>query len=118
MTARLALDTAMRGDFFNGHDGGGPEWVHGLFALLVVVALVAGTIFVVRMLLANRPIGRHVSPPPPPHSPALAELDLRYARGEVTREEYLQRRADLTGHLGGATPPMTMPPGPGVPPAA
>ena len=27
----------------------------------------------------------------------LAELDLRYARGEIGRDEYLQRRADLGG---------------------
>jgi putative membrane protein len=107
----------MRGEFFNGNEGG-PEWVRGLFVLLVVIALVVGTIFVVRMLLANRPVtlGRHVAPPPPPHSPALAELDLRYARGEVSREEYLQRRADLIGHLGGPPPPAS--PGPGVPPSA
>jgi putative membrane protein len=109
----------MRGDFAFRHDGG-PEWIHGLFVLLVVVALVAGTIFVVRMLLASRPASRHVPPPPPVQSPAEAELDLRYARGEITREEYLQRRADLIGHLGGS-PPLMPPPGPpgaGVPPAA
>ena len=28
---------------------------------------------------------------------ALAELDLRYARGEIGRDEYFQRRADLGG---------------------
>jgi putative membrane protein len=28
---------------------------------------------------------------------ALAALDLRYARGEMGRDEYLQRRADLGG---------------------
>ncbi|HEV7678244.1 MAG TPA: SHOCT domain-containing protein [Candidatus Dormibacteraeota bacterium] len=107
----------MRGEFFNGNEGG-PEWVRGLFVLLVVIALVVGTIFVVRMLLANRPltIGRHTPPPPALYSPALAELDLRYARGEITREEYLQRRADLAAHLGG--PPPMAPPGPGVPPSA
>lgn len=27
----------------------------------------------------------------------LGELDLRYARGEIARDEYLQRRADLGG---------------------
>ena len=34
-----------------------------------------------------------------PHGPAqaLAELDLRYARGEIERADYLQRRADLLG---------------------
>jgi|ERR1039458_2292724 hypothetical protein len=29
--------------------------------------------------------------------PALDELDLAYARGQLTRDEYFRRRADLTG---------------------
>ncbi len=39
---------------------------------------------------------RRASAPPLP-SPAMAELDMLYARGEVARAEYLTRRADLTG---------------------
>ena len=40
-----------------------------------------------------------------PHAsdPALQELRLRYARGELTREEFVQRNADLGG--GGQPPP-------------
>jgi uncharacterized membrane protein len=30
-------------------------------------------------------------------SPAMDELDLAYARGQISREEYFRRRADLTG---------------------
>lgn len=37
-------------------------------------------------------------------SPALDELDVAYARGQLSREEYFRRRADLTGWS---------PPGPG-----
>lgn len=37
--------------------------------------------------------------------PALAELRLRYARGEVTQEEYLIRAYDLGGHATYAPPP-------------
>jgi putative membrane protein len=33
-----------------------------------------------------------------PLNAAVGELDLRYVRGEVEREEYLQRRADLLNH--------------------
>jgi hypothetical protein len=43
----------------------------------------------------------------------VAELDLRYARGEVDRVEYLQRRADLLGQTpsdGGGIPPGPAPP--------
>lgn len=72
-------------------------WLHDLFWLLIVVALVVGAWLVVRAVL-QRPM-----PPRPPYAPggphqnALNELDLRYARGEINRDEYLQRRADLTG---------------------
>jgi len=43
--------------------------------------------------------------------PALDELDLAYARGQLTRDEYLRRRADLTGWG-----PPGGPPGFGGPP--
>ena len=82
-------------------------WLHDLFWLLIVVALVAGAILVVRSLL-HRPYGQRPWSGPWPHTPAMHELDLRYARGEISRDEYLQRRADLSGHG----------PQPGPPPAA
>lgn len=34
-------------------------------------------------------------PAPPPLDPAEQELRMRYARGEIDREEFLQRRIDL-----------------------
>jgi len=30
-------------------------------------------------------------------NPAMAELEMLYARGEVSRDDYLTRRADLSG---------------------
>ncbi len=96
---------------------GGFFWLGGLFSLLVVVALVAGVILVVRQLSAHphTPQGRPDAPSTP-LSRAVEELDLRYARGEIERTEYLQRRADL---MHGAHP-MAPPPGPGpaAPPQA
>ncbi|MDB5064937.1 MAG: hypothetical protein JWM18_1371 [Chloroflexi bacterium] len=85
-------------------------WVHGLFTLLVVAAIVAGAVLIARNW--HRPL-----PPPAagatPPSPALHELDLRYARGEIERTEYLQRRADITGvDAAGGTAPA-----PGTPPS-
>ncbi len=44
----------------------------------------------------------------PTHDPALAELRLRFARGEVTQEEFLIRAYDL-----GGTPCYVPPPTPG-----
>jgi hypothetical protein len=35
---------------------------------------------------------------------ALRILDERYARGEIGREEYLEKRADLLGDQGGDRP--------------
>lgn len=35
------------------------------------------------------------NPAPPPLDPAAQELRMRYARGEISREEYLQRKIDL-----------------------
>ena len=65
-------------------------WLHGLFVLLMVVALVVGTVLLVRVIV-KRPRATY----PAPLHPALAELDFRYARGEIERPDYLQRRADL-----------------------
>ena len=90
---------------------GGPGWVHDLFWLLIVVAVVAGVVIVVRIVLGHQ---QTAGAAPPRHvaSQAMYELDLRYARGEIDRVEYMQRRADLMGQ-----PPPGAPPGPGPGPA-
>jgi uncharacterized membrane protein len=80
---------------------------HGIFALLLVIVLVS--------LIFHRRhyyYGYHYGPPwhwgpssttpgtpplAPPRSEALAILEGRYARGEIQREEYLQKKADLGG---------------------
>jgi hypothetical protein len=59
--------------FYRG--GSGLFWLHDLFWLLIVVALVVGVILVVRSLL-HRPYGQR----PWQQNPAVHELDLRYAR--------------------------------------
>jgi putative membrane protein len=89
---------------FDNAPGDSFGWVHGLFTLLVVAAIVAGVVLIARQW-------RRPAPPPAagwsPQSPAIHELDLRYARGEVERTEYLQRRADIlgTGGLAAAATP-------------
>jgi putative membrane protein len=70
------------------------EWVHGLFTLLVVAAIVAGVVLIARHWRQPLPPPAAAATPP---SPALHELDLRYARGEIERTDYLQRRADISG---------------------
>jgi uncharacterized membrane protein len=89
-----------------GHGGGWPDsllWV--IFSLLLVLLLLA----IVSLALdayyrAQRPrhLGRRVGPGMPPGffpgGRALAVLGMRYARGEISREEYLRAREDLAGH--------------------
>lgn len=74
-------------------DGTMPGWMAGgmwvallLWALLLVALIalaVAGTVKLLR------------GAAPPRERLAREELDLRYARGQLDRDEYLQRRADL-----------------------
>lgn len=57
-----------------------------LVALLLVIALIiTALVWLVRNMRGGSPA----------RGGALDELDSSYARGEVSREEYLQRRADL-----------------------
>jgi putative membrane protein len=75
-------------------------WIWLVFGLLLLVLLVVGVIWLVRSIASGS------GSPAPPSSwstgsgSAREELDRRYARGEITREEYQQIRADLEGHGG------------------
>lgn len=110
--------------------GVGFSWV-GVVGLILFAALI-GSVVWLAMSLARRPpvVHRYPGPGPgwygwaPPRNPALEELDVAYARGQVSREEYMQRRADLTGWgpppggPGGVPGPPPGPVGPGAPPAS
>jgi putative membrane protein len=83
--------------------GVGAHWVIGLvFLVLLALAVIAAVVVIVR-LAGRHPMGPIFGPGPGAWGPgpgphhALAELDLRYARGEIERNDYLQRRADLLG---------------------
>ena len=98
---------------------GGWEWLHALFGLLFVAAIVALIVFLLlRVFDRNQPkpvASGPIYPPPrspaPGFDPALAELRLRYARGEVSRDDFLRISTDL-----GAPPPAPPPPAPVAPP--
>jgi putative membrane protein len=83
----------MGGSMMGGGMMGGFMWFWAIFWVVVLALLVAGAIWLARTLT------RPSSPPggPAGPNPARTELDLRYARGDLTREEYLQRRGDLEG---------------------
>jgi putative membrane protein len=87
------LMTGMGGGMMDRGMMGGFMWFWAIFMVVVLAVLVAGAIWLARTLT------RPSSPPGGPAGPSLArtELDLRYARGDLTREEYLQRRTDLEG---------------------
>ena len=74
------------------HYGYGDAWsgwmiVHGAFWLLLLALLVFGAIAVVRFIGSG--------PARPGFSDALDVLAERYARGEIDRDEYLQRKKDI-----------------------
>lgn len=82
------------------HDGGGymmgqgwGAWgiVHGLFSLLILVAITVITFVLVRQMMSGeqKTDGK-------PRPTALDQLDERYARGEIDPEEYLQRKKDIS----------------------
>jgi uncharacterized membrane protein len=85
-------------------DGGGPSaltWA--IFALLVVLLLLAIASLAIDAYYRRRSarsVPASVSdtrPAPEESSRALAVLDDRYARGEIARDEYLRARDDLRG---------------------
>lgn len=66
-----------------------------LFAALVAVALVALVRFSRQKDTGGRFSGTAARDVAPPSDEALTELRARYARGDIEREEYLQKAADL-----------------------
>ena len=72
---------------------GGMGWGMGLGMLLFWGLVLVGVVALVRGLGPGA--DRHA--PPPPNHGALDLLAQRYARGEIDREEYEQKRRDLSG---------------------
>ncbi len=87
----------------NGWDGGTGGIFMWLFGLLFVAAVVVGIVLLVRSGSHGSAGGSHPmtpgapAPTLPSASSALQVLEDRYARGEIDREEFLQRRQDLSG---------------------
>ena len=101
------------------HEALGPlNFIEHLFTLMLCLLVLAALAFLIYRLV-SRPGGGGgwMSQ----NTMALRELELRYARGEIGREDFLQRRADLTTPVlppaAPAGPPASAPP-PAAPPAA
>jgi putative membrane protein len=78
-----------------------PFWLffpfHGLFTLVFVIVILS-LIFRRRYYYYGHPYWWHGGlPPSNSRSEALAILEGRYARGEIQRDEYLQKKHDLGG---------------------
>jgi putative membrane protein len=88
--------------------GLGHGWGDAGGAIMAVLMLAVLALIVVGIILLVRGLTRHDQgrvQPNPPHGPppgsgsrnALRLLEERYARGEINREEFLQRKQDLLG---------------------
>lgn len=74
-------------------------WIMPIFGMLIGIAFLAAIIIGIVMLAksASRTGGTSATRQDgkPGEPPAQRLLDERYARGEIEREEYLQRKSDL-----------------------
>lgn len=75
--------------------GWGMGLFHSLFWLAILGLIVWAVVSVVRSYSASSSNGGLTSLPPP-RSSGLAILEERYAKGEIDREEYLQKKRDLS----------------------
>lgn len=66
---------------------------HGIMWVIFIAAVVVGLVLLVRLIWHG---GARPSLPSQ-RSSALDALDARYAKGEIDRDDYLQRKRDLTG---------------------
>ena len=83
------------GQYNHGHDmmWGSSQWggfgmvLGPIFMILIVVGIVAGIIYLLRLFGAAGPGGSHLT-----HDRALALLKERYAKGEIDSEEFAERK--------------------------
>ena len=80
-----------------GHMWGGGMWGGGIFGPLLMIfyiALLVGVIVVVVRWLSGASLGRYL-PSPPAANTALDILKERFARGEIDKDEFDERRRAL-----------------------
>lgn len=88
------------------HRGSEWQWVlASILRFVAVILIIAAIVYLVRAFLQSR--GQAPVATTPWRSPGLDELDMRYARGEVNRDEYLERRTDLLGLAPPPPPPAS-----------
>jgi len=80
-----------------GYGGYGFGLIHMVFWVVVLIALVVAVVWLVRSMMTGGPAAGSHPPPPPRRSPGLDVLEERYARGEINRDEYLEKKRDILG---------------------
>jgi uncharacterized membrane protein len=85
-----------------------------LVPLLIVAILVGAAVWVVSRATRERPpavppVG-WMPPQPAASDPALEHARMRYARGEITRDEFLRMWSDLGGAIDTPGPSVAPPP--------
>ena len=95
---------------------GGEHLIAGIVFLVLVMLILVLVFFLLYRLLRQRSAGWS------PHAAAIRELEMRYARGEIGRDDFLQRRADLlapavTSNLPPPAPPAGREAPPNQPPS-
>ncbi len=66
--------------------------VHMVVWAVILIAIIVGVVWLVRSMSASNP--HHLSPK---RSAGLDVLEERYARGEINRDEFLQKKKDIAG---------------------
>lgn len=77
---------------WGGYGGYGSGPFGMIIWIVVLIAIVALVVWLVRSL-----VGHGANHLPRPRSSGLEVLEERYARGEINRDEYLQKRKDIGG---------------------
>ena len=79
--------------FMNGSSYGGYGLLHMAFWVIVLIAVVAG----IGWLMRNNGVSAVQGAAGAHRSAGLDVLEERYARGEINRDEYLQKKRDIVG---------------------
>ena len=76
---------------------GGGEWIFLILSMLCIVAIIVGVVLLIVWLVRRASSGgRAASLSASPAEPTARDiLQTRYARGEITREQYQEMLADM-----------------------
>ncbi|MHB8841880.1 MAG: SHOCT domain-containing protein [Candidatus Aquicultor sp.] len=84
--------------FCGGGGFGGAGGFGAIISLIFTLVLLVGVGFLIWWLVRQSSMGRYAPPPgQPTASRALEILNERYAKGEINKEEYEQKKRELMG---------------------